>query len=109
VRDLILTAPEQLRAKLAPLPTEERVALAARFRPGELTDPAEAAKAALAAIARRQHQLQAEIAQLDAALERLLPAAAPPEFPAKQGLGPRVATSLLSTLGDNPRAARLGG
>ena len=82
------------------------MALAARFRPGELTDPAEAAKAALAAIARRHQQLQAEIAQLDAALERLLPAAAPPQFLAKQGVGPRVATSLLTTLGDNPE--RLG-
>jgi hypothetical protein len=58
------------------------------------------------AIGRRHQQLQAEIAQLDAALELLVPAAAPPAFLAKQGVGPRVAASLLTTLGDNPQ--RLG-
>jgi transposase len=106
LRDLLVTAPEELRARLAPLATEKRVALAARFRPGDLRDPAEATKAALAAIARRHQQLQAEIAQLDAALERLVPAAAPPALLAKQGVGPRVATTLLTTVGDNPE--RLG-
>ena len=106
LRDLIVTAPEPLRAKLAPLATDERVALAARFRPGELVDPAEASKAAMAAIARRHQQLQTEIAQLDAALELLVRAAAPPAFLAKQGVGPRVAATLLTTLGDNPQ--RLG-
>jgi transposase len=106
LRDLIVTAPEPLRAKLAPLATDERVALAARFRPGELADPAEATKAAMAAIARRHQQLQTEIAQLDAALETLVPRAAPPRFLAMQGVGPRVAASLLTTIGDNPE--RLG-
>ncbi len=102
LRDLIVTAPEQLRAKLGPLATRERVALAARFRPGELQDPAEAAKAALAAIARRHQRLQAEIEQLDAALEALVERVAPPAFLAKQGVGLQVATSLLTTIGDNP-------
>jgi transposase len=106
LRDLIVTAPESLRAKLGPLPTGERVALAARFRPGALSDPGEAAKAALAAIARRHQQLQAEIAQLDAALESLVPRAAPHTFLAKHGVGLQVATSLLTTVGDNPE--RLG-
>ena len=97
-----MTAPEPLRAKLSPLPTGERVALAARFRPGELSDPGEATRAAMAAIARRHQQLQAEIAQLDAALEKLVEQAAPPEFLAKQGVGLQVATTLLTTVGDNP-------
>jgi transposase len=101
LRDLIVTAPEPLRARLSPLPTGERVALAARFRPGELSDPGEAAKAAMAAIARRHQQLQAEIAQLDAALETLLERAAPQAFLAKHGVGLQVATSLLTTVGDN--------
>jgi transposase len=102
LRDLIVTAPEPLRAKLGPLPTGERVALAARFRPGELSDPGEATRAAMAAIARRHRKLQAEIAQLDAALESLVPRAAPPQFLAKHGVGVQVATTLLTTVGDNP-------
>ena len=48
LRDLIVTAPEQVRDKLAGLTTAQRVALAARFRPGDLTGPAEGAKAAMA-------------------------------------------------------------
>ena len=100
--DLIVTAPEELRARLGRLSTGERVALAARFRPGELSNPGEAAKAAMAAIARRHQQLQAEIAELDAALESLLAHAAPPQFLAKQGVGLQVATTLLTTVGDNP-------
>jgi transposase len=102
LRDLVVTAPEQLRAKLGPRATGERVALAARFRSGELQDPGEATKAAMAAIARRHQQLQAEIAQLDAALEALVERVAPPQFLAKQGVGLQVATTLLATLGDNP-------
>jgi transposase len=51
LRDLVVTAPEQLRARLRPLPTAERVALAARFRPGSLRDPLEATKAAMASLA----------------------------------------------------------
>jgi transposase len=102
LRDLIVTAPEPLRAKLGPLPTGERVALAARFRPGELSNPGEATRAAMAAIARRHRKLQAEIAQLDAALESLVPRAAPPQFRAKHGVGVQVATTLLTTVGDNP-------
>jgi len=47
--------PGPLRDKLAGLPTRDRVKVAARFRPGDLTSPAEAAKAAMAAVARR-HQ-----------------------------------------------------
>jgi len=46
---LIVTAPEAMREKLAGLSTRKRVTLAARFRPGDLTSPAEAARAAMAA------------------------------------------------------------
>jgi hypothetical protein len=60
------------REKLAGLPAPERVKLAARFRPGGLTSPAEAAKAAMATVARRHQALTAEIAQLDTAVETLL-------------------------------------
>jgi transposase len=102
LRDLIVTAPGPLRERLAPLPTNERVALAARFRPGELTDPHEAAKAAMVVVARRHQTLTAEIDQLDARLEALVEHAAPPQFLAKQGVATQVASALLVTVGDNP-------
>ena len=105
LRDLILTAPEQLREKLAVLATPRRVTLAARFRPGDLASPAEAAKAAMAAVARRHQALTGEIAQLDTSLEALARHAAPAGFLAKAGIGTQVASILLTTAGDNPGLA----
>jgi len=103
---LIITAPQELREKLAALPATDRVKLAARFRPGDLTSPAEAAKAAMATVARRHQALTAEIAQLDTALETLLAHAAPVGFRAKNGVGTRSAATLLVTAGDNPGRLR---
>lgn len=106
LRDLILTAPEQVRRQLAGLPSKRQVDLAARFRPGDLTSPAEGAKAAMASVARRHQQLTAEIARLDAALEDLVTHAAPTGFLAKQGVATQVAATLLATAGDNPGRVR---
>lgn len=106
LRDLIVTAPEPLRAKLGPLSTSARMALAARFRPGDLTDPVGATKQALASLARRYQRLQAEITELDAALEVLVPDVAPASFTTAQGVGLQVAATLLTTLGDNPDRLR---
>ncbi len=102
LRDLIVTAPEQLRGKLASLTAEQRVTAAARFRPGDLADPGEAARAAMAAVARRHQALAAEIAQLDASLDALVARAAPAGFLEKKGVGSVVAAALLVTAGDNP-------
>ncbi len=99
---MLRVARRPLRERLAPLPTNERVAIAARFRPGELTDPTEAAKAAMAIVARRHQTLTAEIDQLDARLDALVEHAAPPVFLAKQGVATQVASALLVTVGDNP-------
>src|SRR6266487_6242672 len=106
LRDLILTAPEQVRRRLAGLPCQRQVDVAARFRPRDLAGPAEGAQAAMASVARRHQQLAAEIARLDAALEELLTRAAPPEFLAKQGVATQVAATLLTTAGDNPGRVR---
>jgi transposase len=106
LRDLIVTAPETLRARLAPLPTGERVRLAARFRPRDLAGPAEGARAAMAAVARRHQELTAEIAGLDAALGKLVQHAAPRRLLAKQGVATQVAATLLATVGDNPGRLR---
>jgi transposase len=106
LRDLAITAPEPLRDTLVSLSTDARVALAARFRPGALTDPIAATKQAIASVARRHQELRAEIARLDAALEQLVPDVAPAPFLAQQGVGLQVASTLLSTLGDNPARLR---
>ena len=63
-----------------------RVRTAARLRPGELSDPHEAAKAAMATVARRHQALTEEIAELDTALAELVEHAAPPRLLAKQGV-----------------------
>jgi transposase len=106
LRDLILTAPEQVRRQLAGLPGQRQVDVAARFRPHDLTGPAEGTEAAMASLARRHQELAAEIARLDAALEELLTRAAPPELLAKQGVATVVAAALLATVGDNPGRVR---
>lgn len=106
LRDLVVTAPETLRQQLAGLPRERQVELAARFRPGDLANPAGGAKAAMASIARRHQELTAEIARLDAALEELLARTVPEEFLAKKGVATQVASTLLATVGDNPGRLR---
>jgi transposase len=101
IRDLILTAPDQLRSRLRNLDTDKRVAVCARFRTGEVTDPGEATKAALRTLARRHLDLSAEITVLDAHLAQLC-ATINPALLAAHGVGPEVAATLLVTAGDNP-------
>lgn len=103
LRDLVLTAPAELRAKLGPLTTEARVAAAARLRPGATADPVEATKLALAAIARRHQHLTAEIDRYDATLAALVERAAPDGFLDRRGVGEQSAAALLVTVGDNPK------
>ena len=102
LRDLALTAPEELRARLRPLSSEQRVQVAAGFRPGPLADPLEAAKVAIRSVARRYQHLSEEIAGLDAAMAELVELAAPDALTAKQGVGVQVAATLVSAVGDNP-------
>ena len=102
LRDLVLTAPEPLRAQLSGLGWDARAEKAARFRPGPLSVPLQGAKAAMASVARRYLELSAEVARLDAGLDDLVNKSAPEQFLAKQGVGTRVAATLLTTVGDNP-------
>jgi transposase len=106
LRDLIVTAPEQVRQQLAGLSRERQVEAAARFRLRDLADPAEGVRAATGSVACRHQELTAEIARLDAALEELLTHAAPADFLAKQGVATQVASTLLATTGDNPGRVR---
>lgn len=99
LRDLVLTAPESLRHRLDGLDTAARVQRAAGLRPGaDLSDPAEATKAAMRALA-RQHQA------LTVHLDDLTRQANPGLRDAK-GVGTDVASILLVAAGDNPDRLR---
>ena len=101
IRDLIVTAPEQLRSELEPLPAAQRAQRCARFRHGDVADPAQAAKLALRTLARQHQALDADLGELRGHLDRLT-AAASPALRAAKGIGPDVASILLTTAGDNP-------
>lgn len=105
VRDLITTAPEPLRQQLEPLTTAQRAERCARFRPGELTDPTEATKHALRALARQHQALSADLDELRRHLDHLTTIANPALRSAK-GIGADVASVLLIAAGDNPDRLR---
>ena len=101
IGDLITTAPDALRVGLEPLSAAQRVQRCARFRPGDLTDPAEATKAALRTLARQHQALDADLAELRGHLDELT-ASANPALRAAKGIGPDTASILLIAAGDNP-------
>jgi len=103
IRDLIVTAPEQLRAVLGPLSTADRVARGVRLQvTGDVADPVVGTTLALRTLARRYQALSAEMAELDATLDQLTVRANPALRGAK-GVGPDVAAILLTAAGDNPQ------
>jgi transposase len=104
---LLTAAPEPLRGELAGLPGAALLTACAALTVDDtrLTDPIQATRAALAAIATRIQALNAEIRQAD---QRLRPAVATtaPRLCALYGVGPEVAGQLLTTAGDNPDRLR---
>jgi transposase len=102
IRDLLVTAPDQLREALEPLDTDHRVARAARFRcTGDPADPVEATKVALRTLARQHETLTADLDALRARLDELT-TQANPALRHAVGIGPDVASILLVAAGDNP-------
>ncbi|MQA75223.1 MAG: transposase [Solirubrobacterales bacterium] len=100
---LIISAPQQLRDRLACRTTlRGKAALARRWRASteELARPTHAAKFALRSIARRIDTLDAEIAGLDRRLEQLVRAAAPRTIELL-GISTGHAGRLLVTAGQN--------
>jgi transposase len=103
LRDIIITAPQQLRDQLSPRKTLRGKATAcARLRPSarELRSPSQAAKFALRSIAQRIETLDQEIASLDRELEQLVRAAAP-RTTQLLGISTGHAGQLLVTAGQN--------
>ncbi len=105
IRDLIVTAPAQLRAEIEGLSTAQRAARCARFRPGDPSDPREATKLALRVLARRFEALTEEMDELGRVLDELT-YTANPALRSARGVGADVAAILLVTAGDNPERLR---
>jgi transposase len=106
LQSLRVTAPEEMRHRLRGLSTKELVSVATRFRLADgPRDVPTATKFALRSVARRYEVLSAEIAELDAQLDRLVAQVAP-ELVSLPGIGTDNAATLLVVAGDNPQ--RLG-
>ena len=103
LRDIIITAPQQLRDQLSDRKTlRGKATLCARFRPSarELRSPSQAAKFALRSIAQRIETLDREITTLDREPRAARPAAAPRTIQLL-GISTGHAGQLLVTAGQN--------
>ncbi len=102
IRALIVTAPDDLRARLRGLAVKQLIAACANLRPdrADAATPGTATKIALRSLARRHQQLATEIVDLDELLEPLV-AAINPALVAVNGVGADVAGQLLVTAGEN--------
>ena len=103
LRDLLTTAPTEVRERFAPRSRlHTRARACASFRPtlDRLAEPLEAAKAALRSLGQRILQLDAEIASFDVHIATLLRRLAPQTL-GLLGVGAQTATQLLLTLGQN--------
>jgi transposase len=105
IRDLIITAPDELRDQLRGLRRRELLTVCATFRPAERDDLSAITKLSLRALARRIAELDAELTDLDQRRRRITGALAP-ALVAAHGIGPDTATGLLLAAGDNPDRLR---
>lgn len=106
IRNLIVTAPAEIREKLRGLATGELIDTLARSRPaGDLAAPGHATRVTLRRLARRYQRLCEEIDEADTDLGPLVARAAP-KLVALPGVGPETAGQLLTTAGDNPDRLR---
>ena len=101
MKALVVTAPAGLRESLDGLTASALTARCKSFRPGRLEDPTAAAKYTLRSLACRYLQLDKEIGELRAELERLTRMAAP-ALVSIFGVGPDTAAALLISAGSNP-------
>ena len=102
LRHLMFTAPNDLRARYATLPRSRFVEEIARLRPrAEADQVRHALKTVAVTLARRVHNLDDQIATLDAQIAPPVRAAAP-ELLAVYGVGIHTAAELLAAVGDNP-------
>lgn len=103
IKDLITTAPEQLRAQLRGASLAQQAKACAQLQGdlSRLSDPVEATTAALLAVGTRVVALSAEIAQANKQLKALVAEAAP-RTTALLGVSTEHAGQFMVTAGDNP-------
>ena len=101
----MLSRSADLRESLRNLSGAKLVRTCGGFRPGRLTDPTSATKAALRSLARRHEALGKEVRALDRELDRLTAETAP-RLIAVFGAGTDTAGALLLVAGDNPERLR---
>jgi transposase len=102
MKALIVTAPDELRARLRGQSAKQLITTCANLRPdpADAASPATAVKLALRSLARRHQQLSTEITDLDELLEPLV-SAINPRLLAANGVGADTAGQLLVSAGEN--------
>jgi hypothetical protein len=105
LKNLVLTAPDDLRESLRDLNTKALLERCARMHRARQLDTLHATRHALRTLARRHNALTDEIAQVDALLADLTAKAAP-RLLTQTGIGPQIAARLLLVAGDNPTRLR---
>ena len=101
IRDLIVTAPDDLRQSLQPLKAAGRVRKCARFHAEPAVCPRSATKAALRSLARRHQHIDQEAGLLDDQILTLCKQANKALLGAT-GVASNTAAALLIAAGDNP-------
>jgi transposase len=102
IRDLIVSAPEEIRSPLVDL-TQQRVERCSRLRPaGNPADPVVGTKLALRFLAKRYQGFEAEMGELEQLLDQLT-TAVNPVLKGAQGVGTDTAAILLVAAGENPQ------
>ena len=102
LRNLIATAPDELRGKLRSVKTDQLISTCAAFR----VDPDDDSLLTITLLA--LHELAQRIQLLEAQLERIvvrlarITKASAPDLIASHGVGPDTASTLLVSAGDNP-------
>jgi transposase len=105
LRALLVTAPAELREQLRGLSAAQLASTAAHLRPGPIVTTTAATKLALRLLGQRYQALDAELAAVDAELDRLTAQAAP-GLRQLCGVGSEIAGALLVAAGDNPGRLR---
>jgi len=105
IKNLIVTAPDELRETLSPLTNRQLVKRCARMHRSARRDSLAATRHALRSLARRHQDLDSEIAELDQLLGELIAQAAP-RLLKQPGIGPEIAARMLLVAGDNPTRLR---
>ena len=102
MHNIVVTAPDHLRARWRDVSITKLSAQALRLRPGaDVANSTTATKHAMVSLARRWQQLDIEVRELDIKLGALVKATAP-KLCAVHGVGTDTAGALLVAAGDNP-------